>query len=233
MVTGYQIAEKARIPLEEKWGYIWGKSGQLWTRDDWNQLKKDQADNPNYKLAIGYGNKWIGHRVADCSGLIVWIAKQFGMTIAHGSNSIWKGYLSEKGKISGDIPVGALVFKLRNGTDYYHVGVYVGAGKVIEAKGTIAGVVESKLSDWGYYGLWKGVTYDGQKPEEAVPVVKGETAVVDVPNNGTLWVREKPSGEKKDAIREGDEVTILELQGEWARVRYETEGWVMAKFLRG
>ena len=59
------------------------------------------------------------------------------------------------------------------------------------------------------------------------------TAVVDVPNDGTLWVRTRPSGDKKDAIREGDEVTVLEVDGDWAKVRYETDGWVMKKFLRG
>lgn len=236
MVRGTQIAEKARIPLQEQWGYIWGKSGQLLTREDWLQLVKEKAGNSNYDLAIKYGDRWIGHRVADCSGLIVWIAKQFGMTIAHGSNSIWKGYLSEKGKANSNIPTGALVFKLRNNTDYYHVGVYVGNGKVIEAKGTLSGVVETKLSDWGYYGLWKGIDYGvSEPPVEVRPLQKGDTAVVDVPNDGTLWVRKSPSSkaDKKDAIREGDEVTILELSGDWAKVRYESEGYVMTKFLRG
>ena len=230
MASGYQIAEKARIPLSEKWGYIWGKSGQLWTRDAWNQLKKDKAGNSNYTNSIKYGGKWIGHKVADCSGLIVWIYNQFGLRIAHGSNSIWSGYLTEKCTISGEIPVGALVFKVRNKTDYYHVGVYVGNGKVIESRGAQSGVVESSLSAWSHYGLTKGVEYTDKKEES--PMEKG-TAVVDVPNDGTLWVRTRPSGDKKDTIREGDEVTVLEVDGDWAKVRYETEGWVMKKFLRG
>lgn len=231
MATGYQIAEKARIPLADKWGYIWGKSGQLWTRDAWNQLKKDRVGNSNYTNSIKYGEKWIGHRVADCSGLIVWIYNQFGLRIAHGSNSMWSGYLMEKGTISGEIPVGALVFKVRNKTDYYHVGVYVGNGKVIESRGAQSGVVESSLGTWTHYGLSKGISYTSDKKEES-PMEKG-TAVVDVPNDGTLWVRTKPSGEKKDAIREGDEVTVLEVDGDWAKVKYEAEGWVMSRFLRG
>ena len=233
MVTGYQIAEKARIPLEEKWGYIWGKSGQLWTKAAWNRLKKDKANDSRYKLSIEYGDKWIGHIVTDCIGLVRWDVKQFGMKVSCGSNSLWDRNLVKKGKISGDIPIGALVFKLRNGTDYYHVGIYVGEGKVIEAQSVQTGVVETKLSSWGYYGLLKGVDYGDWKPVEVKPVEKGKTVVVDVPNDGTLWVRTKPSGEKKDAIREGDEVTVLEVDGDWAKVRYEAEGWVMSRFLRG
>lgn len=226
-MNGNQIAETVRQPLQEHWGYIWGKSGQLFTRNDYEEILKTKAGNSNYKLAIKYGEKWIGHKVADCSGLVVWVYKQFGMSVPHGSNSLWKN-CKEKGKISGDIPTGALVFKLRNSTDYYHVGIYAGNGKVIEAKGTLAGVVESKLSEWGYYGLLG-------TEKEVVPVQKGDTAIVDVPNDGTLWVRKGPStkADKRDVIREGDEVEIVEMNGDWARIRYISEGYVMAKFLRG
>lgn len=228
-MNGYQIAEIVKQPLQEHWGYIWGKSGQLFTRNDYEEILKTKAGNSNYKLAIKYGDKWIGHKVADCSGLVVWVFKHFGVSVPHGSNSLWKT-CKEKGKIIGEIPVGALVFKLRNSTDYYHVGIYVGNGKVIEAKGTVAGVVESSLSGWGYYGLLSSVEH-----EEVVPVQKGDVAIVDVPNDGTLWVRKSPSSkaEKKDSIREGEEVEILEMSGGWAKVRYTSEGYVMAKFLRG
>ena len=232
MASGYQIAETVKTPLREHWGYIWGKSGQLWTRDAWNQLVKEKKGNSNYTMAIRYGDKWIGHKVADCSGLVVWLLKQYGLSVPHGSNSIWKGSLSEKGKIKKDIPIGALVFKLRNGTDYYHVGVYIGGGRVIEAKGTVAGVVETDLTTWTHYGLLKCISYTN---EEVIPVQKGDTVIVDVPNDGTLWVRKGPSTktDKRDAIREGDEVEIVELEGDWARIRYTAEGYVMTKFLRG
>ena len=33
MPTGKEIADRALIPLNEKWGYIWGKSGQIWTAE--------------------------------------------------------------------------------------------------------------------------------------------------------------------------------------------------------
>ena len=47
-----------------------------------------------------------------------------------------------------------------------HVGLYIGNDEVIEAKGTINGVIKSQLSDkkWTFYGELKDVQYDGVEP---------------------------------------------------------------------
>ena len=66
--------------LDEKWGYIIGHSGAIWT-----QAKQDAATD---EMAIKYGSKWIGQRAADCSGLFAWAFRELGGSIAHGSNSI-------------------------------------------------------------------------------------------------------------------------------------------------
>jgi hypothetical protein len=228
MVSGKQIAQLAHQPLQDHWGYIWGTSGCSWTQASQAQIEK--TTNDNYQLARKYGWKWIGRKVCDCSGLLVWIARQLGLTIPHGSNSIWKGELSRKGVIQGDPPVGAFVFKLRNGNDYYHVGVYIGDGKVIEAKNTYNGVVESKLSEWSHYGLWKLATFDDNVTAEVIPL-QGR-CTVDVPNDGSLNVRSAPNGSKTGTIREGDPVTVLENRDGWSKISYQCEGWVMSKFLR-
>ena len=49
--------------------------------------------------------------------------------------------------------------KSYNGYNYHHVGLYIGDGTVIEAKGTINGVVTSKVSTWNAWGELKGVDY--------------------------------------------------------------------------
>ena len=43
-----------------------------------------------------------------------------------------------------------------------HVGMYVGNGKVVEARGVLYGVVETNLADraWGYWGLLNWLDYD-------------------------------------------------------------------------
>ena len=229
MVTGEQLSQEALKIFSAECGYIWGTAGVMWTREKQTELEHDHAGDNNYAMAIKYGSKWIGHIVYDCSGLILALLKAHGIKVPHGSNSQWNNSLSEKGTIEGDIPVGSAVFKVRNGNDYYHVGIYVGNGMVVEARGTTAGVVESRLSSWTHYGLLKGVTYS---KDDGIEI--GSEAIVDVPNDGTLNVRAKPSltSRKTDVIYEGEKVEVLEQDVAWAKIRYTKEGYVMKKYLK-
>ena len=125
----------------------------------------ESTGNSNLKYSAEYGSKWIGHRVADCSGLFVWAFKELGGSIYHGSNTIWKRYCSHKGTLSKGarsdgkpIQPGTAVFLNRNGSRH-HIGLYVGGDTCIEAKGTKAGVVTSSLSHWDEWGELRDVNY--------------------------------------------------------------------------
>ena len=151
----------------EGWGYIWGGAGQTWT-----EAKQKAATRP---MTVKYGSKWIGKRVADCSGLFVWAFKALGESIYHGSNTIWKKYCSNQGKITTDteLKAGTAVFLLK-GSNRHHIGLYVGGGTVVEAKGTAYGVVTSKLSHWDEWGELKQVSYsDGKGDAENMTIRKG------------------------------------------------------------
>ena len=166
MIPVFELITLFFQALNEKWGYIINTAGEIWTRE-----KQNAATD---SMAVKYGNKWIGRRVADCSGLFYWAFKQLGRNIYHGSNTIWRKHLSQKGRLikgqrSDGQPIvpGTAVFKLQNGDDYYHIGLYVGDGSVIEAKGTRYGVVTSKLSEWSHWGLLKDVDYTQTQMEGA------------------------------------------------------------------
>lgn len=232
-MTGQEFAAKALYVYQNNWGYIFGTAGEMWTQAKQDALAS-KAGNDNYTLSIQYGSKWIGHNVADCSGLVCWIAKQLGMSLPHGSNSQMRKCCATVDL--ANVPIGALVFKLRNGTDYYHVGIYIGNNAVVEAQGTKTGVVTSRLSSWHVAGLLPDVDYSGSTPApdpDSQPIA-GNTAIVDVPNDGSLNVRDQPStsGKKQDVIREGDQVEILAAVGGWAKIRYEKTGYVMSKYLK-
>lgn len=144
--------------LDEHWGYIWGAAGEIWT-----QVKQDAATR---EMTVKYGQKWVGKRVADCSGLFYWAFKELGGYMFHGSNTMWSKYCTSKGTLNKgarsdgqELRPGSAVFKCRNGTDFYHVGLYIGNGIVIEAQGTSTGVVTSKLGSWTHWGELKGVNY--------------------------------------------------------------------------
>ena len=228
-MTGQRLAELALEVLPKKWGYIYGTAGVLWTAEKQAEIEKttDESRSASRK----YGSKWIGHYVADCSGLVKYLCRQLHVTVPHGSNSIWDGYVRKKGFLVGqEIPVGALVFKVRN-NDYYHVGIYVGNGEVVEAQGTRTGVVKSKLSDWSNYALLKELSYPEQNTDE--PLTPGK-AEVDVPNDGTVNIRKSASKDsaKVGTLREGERCEVLSVNGGWAEVEYTMKGYIMTRFLK-
>ena len=62
---------------------------------------------------------------------------------------------------------GTAVFQVSKGRRT-HIGLYVGGGKVIEARGTRSGVIESDLSIWDEWGLLSAVDYSGVTAEVIV-----------------------------------------------------------------
>ena len=176
---------KFEYALDNQWGYIWGTAGDLWTEAKQKQKvnymvskygtswkKNSEAKDDTYYSAAVYGEKWIGHYVADCSGLFRWAFNQFKVYIAHGSNTIFKSYCTKTGKLTGGkrqdgetLKPGTAVFVYKTEKkNYSHIGLYIGNGKVIEASGTIAGVCVSNISatKWSWWGELKNVDYGNE-----------------------------------------------------------------------
>ena len=167
MIRAEDLIAKFQQALDEHWGYIWGAAGGIWT-----QKQQDTATRPQ---TIAYGSKWVGKHVADCSGLFSWAFKALGEYIAHGSNSIWKSYCTEQGTITKGMQLkpGTAVFKTQ-GEDRYHIGLFIGNNRVIEAKSTEKGVTTSRLSAWNEWGVLKNVAYEGdsEMSEATYPTLK-------------------------------------------------------------
>jgi len=180
MISNTALVEKFQYALDDHWGYIWGTAGIEWTKARQKQ-KVDymiskygtswknnvEAKSDNYYRAALIGDKWIGHRVADCSGLFKWAFAEYKISIAHGSNSIWKGYCTSQGNLRDgrrtdgkSLLPGTAVFTDKNG-DKTHIGLFIGGSKVIEASGTDAGVCTSNIgaTKWKCWGELKNVDY--------------------------------------------------------------------------
>ena len=179
MISVNDFVNTAIIPYREGGGYIWGATGGTWTAEDQKKATRE--------MTVKYGSRWIGKRVWDCSGLIYWIYRLYGMTITHGSNTMYKEFCSAKGKIKGGkkengdpIKKGSAVFLYRSSdNNRHHVGVYIGDGQCVEAKGTINGVVMSDISHWHEWGELLGVDYSDETvvmdmAESIRPGSKGE-----------------------------------------------------------
>lgn len=186
----------------------------------------------------------------DCSGAFVWAYRQFGKSIAHGSNAIARQY------VRGILPIaearpGMAAFKARkpgqsgydlpgkykqggsayNGdvNDYYHIGLVDSTGKyVLNAQSTSTGFVRSPISKgWTACGLLKAVDY--QEESEVIPM---ETMRVVADRGKTVNVRDKPEGEKIGAVRVGDTVQAGPEQNGWRQIEYLGKtGYMMSKFL--
>ena len=109
MINSTDLIAKFQYALDQHWGYIYGASGQLWT-----QAKQDAA---TWEMTVKYGQKWVGHNVADCSGLFTWAFKQLGGYMYHGSNTMFKKYSIATGELkNGQRTDGE---KLKPGTAVY------------------------------------------------------------------------------------------------------------------
>ncbi len=176
MINPQDLIAKFRFALDNHWGYIWGKAGQIWTAAEQARATRPQT--------VQYGSKWIGQHVVDCSGLFYWAFRQLGGYIYHGSNSMFDKYLTAKGPLKNGKKGGSEA--LLPGTAVFtgdeankgHVGLYCGNGVVIEAAGTQQGVITSKVTNkkWTYWGTLKGVEYHqeggDQMPETIRPTLR-------------------------------------------------------------
>jgi cell wall-associated NlpC family hydrolase len=163
--------------LENKWGYVMGTAGEIWTKEKAEQSKK--------------GSKWIGHNVADCSGAFVYAMKKYGISIYHGSNRIARKHVGIL-KDLRYIEPGMIVFKSKikgqegyalpneyqfngkyyNGdlSDYYHCGLYVGDNKVINLQSGSTGCVVSPLSqNWSKCAYLNDVSYEEKQDDIILP----------------------------------------------------------------
>ena len=222
MIPVKDLYSACEMMLRDKWGYIWGASGEIWT-----QKKQDAATR---EQTVKYGSRWIGRHVADCSGVMVYIWRQHGLSIYHGSNTIRRKYCGELTKTPAP---GYAAFKLRDGDDYYHIGIVGPDGlNVYESRGTQTGFVTSAASSWHYFAPFNDVDYDAK---EGGPRMDQYLAIVET-QKGSLNVREKPSTDSKILFRvgKGQTVWVIEDMGNgWARIEDDgMQGYASLQYLK-
>ena len=208
-----------RKALEEEWGYIFGTSGQEWTEAKQKNIinkminkygngwkNNSEAKGDDYHMSATYGAKWIGHRVADCSGLFVSAFSQYGIRISHSSHYQYTDYCNERGTLKAgkrsngeEIQPGTAVFVYKDDRKRYtHIGLYVGDDIVIEAASTQKGVITSLVTDkkWNRWGMFKAVDYTS---EEAPKPEDPEHMEPEKPDTGKGNLRR---GDKGSAVKE-------------------------------
>ena len=183
------LAQWAITAEKAGWGYVWGTYGRILTRSLFEmKLEQYPEDVGGYEEYIA--DNYIGKRTADCVGLIKgysWYDPQtesFGYAVNGmpdlSANQIYD-FAFEKGSIDTipEIP-GLLVWM--DG----HMGIYIGNGEVIEARGTYYGVVRTQLSRRGWQAWAKvpGITYieESEEPTEESTTDPSEVLEVNIEN---------------------------------------------------
>lgn len=80
----------------------------------------------------------------DCSGMVRWTYKQFGLDIPHSANK--QAHIGKRVSVPklGDI----VVFAYKGSTSFYHSGIYIGRGKIVNSNRYYGTTVIEPLTDY-------------------------------------------------------------------------------------
>lgn len=141
--------------------YVYGMKGTVMTMSNYTTLKRLYSN-----IVRDSDVNKVGTVCVDCSGLIAWYTDNIKSS---------QMYHDEADKLHNvhtidticDAPIGAAVW--RKG----HIGVYIGDGEIIEARGAAYGVVKTKVKDrdFTHWFKLKDISYK----DDYYPKYKGTT----------------------------------------------------------
>ena len=71
-ITAQQLVDCFRRYCAEKWGYVWGLNGELYTQAMADRFKANRRSTSKWRDPTTYWTEdckqWIGRMAADCSG---------------------------------------------------------------------------------------------------------------------------------------------------------------------
>ena len=209
-----------------------------------------QAEAPTYRS----GGK-AADGTCDCIGLIIGALNRCGIKWPgiHGSNWAARNAMAWMLPVSdaGDLAAGDIVFKGKrpgesgyalpdryasdpDRNDYYHVGVVrsISPLRIIHCTSPGGVTTDTKVGKWAYRG---GLTLlDRSACEEPSDAVVPGTATVTASSGSTVNLRTSSSKRSKvvTKVPVGSDVTVLDVNGEWAKVQFPVTGYIMLDFLK-
>lgn len=216
--------------------YYWfGTFGQKASKALYAEKK---AQYPKYYTASDFSKQIANPKqVFDCAGLVksIILLKKYTPADDLGATGIYS-----KCKVKGVIKdinalkVGTLLYK-GNDKQKTHVGVYLGSGKIAEAKGHAYGVVESSYnSTWKYYSEYYAVDYNEFSDDNSLK--DGDVLVVTTKYTELmLRAYASTSAPVLQRLKKGSKVIYQGKEtdnstGHWLLVKYNSViGWACSK----
>ena len=201
MITNKQLVAYAKSMLGHPYWY--GCFGQVSSKSLYASKKKQYPVQYQWACPASQLNT----RVFDCIGLIkgaMWTDADPNKAPHYvKSQDVSANGMLEKCKLKGSISTipevkGILVF-LKG-----HVGVYIGGGEVIEARGHAWGVVKTKLKDrpWTHWGYNPWIEYVAEQPK-APKIKNGVYTLTNVRGVYNGWGSETNRKRVKDLTSDG------------------------------
>lgn len=210
-----------------------------------------EETNPKYKLGHSGDDGY-----CDCIGLIIGALERGGIDWPgiHGTNWTMRNVMVDVKKIIGtsDLEPGMLVFKAKepgekgyalpsrydndpDKRDYYHVGVVRSAypTRIVHCTSPGGMKEDTSLKPWQYVGRLTLLDYEtSADTAPAAPVIG--SAIVAAPSGNTVNMRSQPSrgATVMTRVPVGAEVEVLENMGEWSRILFPIDGFMMTEYLQ-
>lgn len=162
MKSASGLATFAQQALAANVGYVWGSFGQVCTPEFLSQKERQYPANVGGSYGDIIRHQWMGHRVTDCIGLVKYylMVDKFGdnpsyiAAYDHGANQHFEE-AREKGPMNTLPEIPGLLLHMDG-----HVGIYIGGGYAIEARGTAYGVVKTRVKDRPWDHWYKSIFLD-------------------------------------------------------------------------
>ena len=159
-ITAKQLVGCFQRYCAEKWGYVWGLNGELYTQAMADKYKAAGRSTSKWRNPATYWTEdckqWIGRMAADCSGGIVSAMREYTSDYGDRTANGFYSQCTDKGAIKSILEIPGLCV-WRDG----HIGIYEGNGYAIEFRGTEYGCVRTKLSERNFtnWGKLRDVEY--------------------------------------------------------------------------
>ena len=153
--------------------YVLGTNGKLFTKSMYDDLVRRNPSGWFTAARLPAVKGYIGQKTTDCHGLVEWfVREQSGQTYDTTADGAFRA-ATVKGSI-GCIPELPGVCVRYKG----HVGIYIGGGYVVEARGFDYGVCETKLSarPWTEWYKHPKIQYPEGRDNVVTKVKRGMTA---------------------------------------------------------
>jgi hypothetical protein len=238
LVSATDLCSVFNKVLKDGWGVVPNMDGQL--------LSEEMLENIEDKNIKQSASKWLGKHVVDAGGLFAYAFRTMAMSdyyVTDGSyiQTIFNEYCAETGRLpKGGLKAGMPIFKKR-GDQFLGIAMYVGNGKIIEARSSKVGVVIGTLNnEWNYWGKLAGVDYGDyaassiveKKEAKDLRVLRGPANVVGTDKPINVRNSNNSGADIIDCLHLGTEVNVLEDCGDFCKIQYLKTGYMMKKFLK-